>query len=72
MVKTVSVVLRRELKKHGVDLLDVYRYKSASYLRVKLGPSGNVKIIEIKKHVDTIPLDKIPEEVEEILKSIRK
>lgn len=72
MVKTISVLLRNELKKHGIDLLDVYKHKSTSYIRVKTGHSGAVKLVEVKKHIDTIPPDKIQQEVEEILKSIWK
>ncbi|MEL9908114.1 MAG: hypothetical protein QXP97_00580 [Desulfurococcus sp.] len=42
MPKTISVLLRRELLKHDVELLDIYKFKDKEFVRVKDKIAGRV------------------------------
>lgn len=54
MVKSKTELLRAELEKLGLELLDVYSYQDSDYLRVRHKYTGNVVVYESKRKVSML------------------
>lgn len=54
MPKTPSVILREELRKHGLELLDVYCFKDHDIIRVYNKQSGKVSLYQTKRKINTL------------------
>lgn len=54
MPKSKTELLRVELEKVGLELLDVYSFKDTDYIRVKYKLGMNVVIYESKRKVNTL------------------
>lgn len=71
--KTPSVILREELAKKQLELLDIYRFKDHDLIRVKHSVTNKVYLIKVKKHVsDMVNKKDIDEVVKEIIKTVSK
>ncbi|ADV64457.1 hypothetical protein [Desulfurococcus mucosus] len=54
MPKTVSVLLRRELLKRDLELLDIYRFSDREVVRIKDRVSGKVMVHVLKTRLPSI------------------
>lgn len=54
MPKSRAELLRRELEKVNLELLDIYSFKDADYIRVRHKASGKVLVYESKKKVQML------------------
>jgi hypothetical protein len=59
MPKTPSVILRNELEKRQIELLDIYHLKDKDIIRVKDKLSGKVFLYESKTFVRDMDRDAI-------------
>ncbi|AFL66890.1 hypothetical protein [Desulfurococcus amylolyticus] len=72
MPKTISVLLRRELLKHDVELLDIYRFKDKEFVRVKDRVAGRVVLYAPKIRLSSVTsredLARIVDEIASVLR----
>lgn len=54
MPKNPTVILGEELARRGYELLDVYKQKSGSIVRVVEKGSRRVEVIQLKVHIDAL------------------
>lgn len=72
MPKTPSTILRLEMFKKGLELLDIYHSKEGDIIRYKDTASGKVYLYVSKKHIrDYIQRDEIVNLVNELIKNTR-
>jgi len=54
MPKTISVLLRSELLRHNVELLDIYRFSNKDIVRVRDRVSGKVAVYALKSPLSSV------------------
>ncbi|RLG82717.1 MAG: hypothetical protein DRO40_06910 [Thermoprotei archaeon] len=67
MPKTPSVLLKQELAKKQLELLDIYRFKTHDIIRVRHSMTNKVYLVKVEKHVSDIASEK---DLDEIVKKI--
>ncbi|ACL11124.1 hypothetical protein DKAM_0798 [Desulfurococcus amylolyticus 1221n] len=73
MPKTISVLLRRELLKHDVELLDIYRFRDREFVRVKDRVAGRVVLYAPKIRLSSVTSrEDLARIVDEIASALRK
>ncbi|MGC8954287.1 MAG: hypothetical protein ACP5N5_06180 [Desulfurococcus sp.] len=73
MPKTISVLLRRELLKRDVELLDIYRFKDREFVRVKDRVAGRVMLYAPKIRLSSVTSrEDLARIVDEIASALRK
>ncbi|MEM4717607.1 MAG: hypothetical protein QXE81_02470 [Desulfurococcaceae archaeon] len=55
MPKTLSVILREELRKHGIELLDIYCFRDYDLIRVYNKQAGKVFLYQTKNKISSLP-----------------
>ncbi|ADI31422.1 hypothetical protein [Staphylothermus hellenicus] len=72
MPKTPSVILREELAKRQLELLDIYHGKEKDIIRVKDKMSGKVFLYETKTFVRDMDKDRITELANNIQEKLKE
>jgi len=68
MPKTISVLLRSELLRHNIELLDIYRFSNKDVVRVRDRASGRVIVYALKTPLSSVTSrDDLGKVVNEIL-----
>jgi len=68
MPKTISVLLRNELLRHNIELLDIYRFSNKDVVRVRDRVSGRVAVYALKSPLSSVTSrDDLVKVVNEIL-----
>lgn len=72
MPKTPSTILRLEMSKKGLELIDIYHGKESDVIRYKDIVSGKVYLYVSKKHIrDYIQRDEVINLVNELVKNAK-
>ncbi len=70
MPKTPSVLLKEEMFKKGLDLLDIYHHRDGDIIRFKNRLTGKVYLYISKKHVrDLVDVGELKKLIEELVKT---
>ncbi|MCC6034760.1 MAG: hypothetical protein LM567_04610 [Desulfurococcaceae archaeon] len=73
MPKSLTEVLKRELSKHEIELLDIYVFKKKDLLRLLDKRTNRVILYELPKKLSSITsIDDIKELGSEIVKNVQK
>ncbi len=72
MPKTPSIILKEELSKKQIELLDIYRFKDYDLIRVKNKLTNKVYLVKVEGHVSDIVIKEgLHNVIEKIISSIK-
>ncbi len=72
MPKTPSIILKEELSKKQIELLDIYRFKDHDLIRVRNKLTNKVYLIKVEGHVsDIVTKEGLQNVIEKIISFIK-
>lgn len=72
MPRNPAAALSEELARRGYELLDIYKQKGGSVIRVSEKGSGRVGVVQLKVHIDSLTSrEDVAKVADEIVSKVR-